>query len=63
MIDILNYFFSNALHYILLCILVVLICPWHWTSAKKHIIEFKIPQGLKAQAKKEEQETIHVDKP
>ena len=63
MIDILNYFFGSAIHFIQLCILIVLICPWHCTSAKKHIIEFKFPQGLKASAKKEEQETIHVDKP
>lgn len=63
MIDILNYFFGSAIHFIQLCILIILICPWHWTSAKKHIVEFKFPQGLKASAKKEEKETIHVDKP
>ena len=59
MIDILNYFFGNALHFILLCILIILICPWHWTSTKKHIIKFEIEQKPKKEAK----ETIHVDKP
>lgn len=61
MIDILDYFFSNALHFILLCIVIILICPWHWTNTKKHVIEFKFPQSTKP--KKEEKETIHVDKP
>ena len=56
MIDILNYFFGNALHFILLCILIILICPWHWTSTKKHIIEIKTSD-------KPKKETIHVDKP
>lgn len=59
MIDILDYFFGNALHFILLCILIILICPWHWTNTKKHIVEFKLPE----KPKKEQKETIHVDKP
>ena len=37
---ILEFFFASASHYIQLLILVILICPWHWTMTRKHKIEF-----------------------
>lgn len=59
---ILEFFFDSARHYIQLLILLVLICPWHWTTSRRHrhIIEFDIPK------KKEEQDErikLHSDKP
>lgn len=54
MLDILNYFFGDALHYIMLCILIILVCPWHWTATKKHIFEVRMHEK-----KQKEEEVIH----
>lgn len=55
--EILKFFFDSVPHFLQLCLLIVLICPWHWTIAKKHI--FVVNAELPKKENKKESMVAH----